>query len=292
MGDYWQADHVVSVLRDATDAMRLDPKRHGCRVDLPESGQLLVSGDLHDHLLNFQRIVSAAELDHPDHHLLLQELIHGPTLMHGCDMSWRMIVRVAELILAHPGRVHPILGNHENSQLTGVGVTKGGGNSVELFEDGVALSFGEDWERVGMAIDAFLRAMPLAVRTANGVQCSHTLPDSVLMGRFDPDVLDRDLDDADRRGPDGSAYLMTWGRRFTDEQLESLQDAWGVSCFIIGHLHLDGGVRRVASNAMALASDGDDGAVLALDLEAVPQVDALMTKATPIQLLPLPAEPA
>ena len=284
--DWTQADTLIDILDRATEALLTTPGRVGCRVDLPSDGCLMIAGDLHDHLPNYNRIVAAANLHDDSQHVLLQELIHGPSLVHGCDMSWRMLARVAELVLEHPGRVHPILGNHENSQLTRVGVTKGGGNSVELFEDGMALTFGEDWERVSGAVDRFLLAMPLAVRTPGGVQCSHSLPDAVLMKRFDPTILDRDLETEDRFGPDGSAYLLTWGRRFTEEQIKDLQDIWKVGCFVIGHIRLDGGVKKVNSVTIALASDGDDGGVLRLDLAATPTADELMGQVTPIQLLP------
>ncbi|HJN80028.1 MAG: metallophosphoesterase [Phycisphaerales bacterium] len=289
--DWTQADRLIAIFEQATSILLSTPGRIGSRVDLPNEGSLMIAGDLHDHLPNYMRILAAAQLENKQNHLLLQELIHGPTLIHDCDMSWRMLARVAELLVQHPGRVHPILGNHENSQLTRVGVTKGGGNSIELFEDGVALTFGEDWERVYAAIDGFLAAMPLAVRTASGVQCTHSLPDAVLMGRFDPMILEREPTPDDRLGPDGAAYLLTWGRRFDGEQITELLRAWSIRCMVIGHIRLDGGVRRVSDSVMALASDQDDGAVLELDLSTNPDIDDMMARATPIQVLPT-CEPA
>ena len=283
-------DSIASLFKEATESLLASSARVGCRVELPSKGRLLVAGDLHDHLPNFNRLVAAADLHEPDHHLVLQELIHGPTLLHGCDMSWRMLARVADLILSHPGQVHPLLGNHENSQLTGVGVTKGGGNSVEQFEDGVRWHFGEDWDLVGMSIHRFLEAMPLAVRTAKGIQCTHSLPDAVLMNRFDSTILDRSMEGPDRRGPDGAAYLLTWGRRFSDEQTTALAEAWGVSHLIIGHVRIDGGIERMGENVIALASDHDGGAALPVDLAAIPDTSALMDAAVPLQLLPIIGE--
>jgi len=280
------ADEIVDLFQESSKMLFETPGRTGCRVQLSDHGNLLVSGDLHDHVPNYHRIVAAAGLADPEHHVVLQELIHGPSLVHGCDMSWRMLARVARLIQEYPGQVHPILGNHENSQLTGVGVTKGGGNSVELFEDGLALTFGEDWERVGGAIDRFLRSMPLAVRTASGIQCTHSLPDAVLMDRFDASVLDRELTDGDRRGVDGSAYLLTWGRRFSHEQIELLAASWGVKSFVIGHLKVDHGVLRAADRVLALASDTDAGAAMILDLGAEIDTDSLCECVQQIQTLP------
>lgn len=284
--DWSRADYFISILQQAIEILQKTPGRTGCRVDLPHKGVLTIAGDLHDHLPNYNRIVAAANLNTPKHHLLLQELIHGPILVHGCDMSWRMLARVTELLIEFPGQVHPILGNHENSQLTRVGVTKGGGNSVELFEDGLSLTFGEDWERVYDAIDQFLLAMPLAVRTPSGVQCTHSLPDSVLMGRFDPTVVDRALTTEDRIGPNGGAYLTTWGRRFTDEQVATLVEVWPVKQFIIGHVTVKGGVHRVNDRVVAFASDFDDGRIVKIALDECPTSDELMSMSIPIQTLP------
>jgi hypothetical protein len=284
--DWTQVDRLVALFEQAAAILRGTPGRVGSRVDLPGEGSLMITGDLHDHLPNYTRIVAAAGLDDEGNHLLLQELIHGPAVVHGCDMSWRMLARVADLLVQYPGRIHPILGNHENSQLTRVGVTKGSGNSVALFEDGVALTFGEDWTRVYAAIDGFLGSMPLAVRTSSGVQCTHSLPEAVLMGRFDPTVLNRELTAADRLGPDGAAYLLTWGRRFEGGQIMKLIDAWSVQCLVIGHVRIDAGIRRVSDSVMAIASDQDHGAVLKLDLSASPNLDDMMARATPIQTLP------
>ena len=285
--DWSRSGPLCSLLHEAAEVLLQTPGRHGCRVDL-QGDSLLISGDLHDHLPNLHRIIHAAALHEGERHLLLQELIHGPNLHHGCDMSWRMLARVADLVLQYPGRVHPLLGNHENSQLMGVGVTKGGGNSVEQFEDGLVMTFGEQWEDVSLAVDALLAAMPLAVHTPNGIQCSHALPDQAWMSRFDVDVLDRSLTEDDRRGPFGSAYQMTWGRRFTGEQLSLLADTWDVEVFIIGHLNIDTAAVRIENCAMALASDSDGGGVVHVPLDQSIKRDEIFGRVELIQGIALP----
>ena len=72
---------------------------------LPAQGHLVISGDLHDHIVHLEKIRQLADLgSSPNRHVLLQELIHGPTLTHGCDVSYRMLGKVAQDILAHPVR--------------------------------------------------------------------------------------------------------------------------------------------------------------------------------------------
>ena len=70
-------------------------------------------------------------------------MIHGERLLNGMDFSYRMLGRVAQLVIDWPDQVHPILANHELAQLTGRGVSKGAGNSVELFNDALEFVFGE-----------------------------------------------------------------------------------------------------------------------------------------------------
>lgn len=286
--DWTRPERLKDLLAAATETLLCIDGRQGCRVDLPASGRLLVTGDLHDNLVNYERIVLEAQLDVPDHHLLLQELIHGPALMHGCDMSWRMIARTADLITRYPGQVHPILGNHENAQLTRSGVSKGAGNNVELFEDGLAMTFGEDWEDVAASLDRFFSAMPLAVRTASGLQCSHSIPDHAWMDRFDPGVLDRDLDPEDRLAPWGQAYMHVWGRRFDDAQLDALCEAWGIEAVVIGHVVVDMGSQRLGPRLVAFNSEDDAGAVWAVDLSRPIALDNVADQVRPIQMLASP----
>ena len=87
-----------------------------------------------------------------------------------------------------------------------------------------------------------------------------------------------------------AAYLLTWGRRFSDEQTAALAEAWGVSHLIIGHVRIDGGIERMGENVIALASDHDGGAALPVDLAAIPDTSALMDAAVPLQLLPIIGE--
>ena len=51
-----------------------DKYRHGELIEFPTQGDVIVLGDLHGNLPNFQKIVQAAQLDsHPNRHLVLQE---------------------------------------------------------------------------------------------------------------------------------------------------------------------------------------------------------------------------
>ena len=259
-----EANAAADLLHEAAEVLLSAPNREGCTVRTPEGSTITVSGDLHDNLPNLARIAAAADLQEPSNHVVVQELIHGPILHHGCDLSHRMLLRVAALILAHRGQVHPLLGNHELAQLLRRGVSKGGGNSVEQFEAGLDLAFADDAELVSGALDVFITAMPLALRTADGVCCAHSMPEPVHLSRFDTGVFDRLLTDADREGPFGSAYLLTWGRRYNDESLGVLAEAWDVEGFLLGHVHAEMGAECRGERALILNSEHERGTLLKL----------------------------
>lgn len=283
------ADETIMLFEKASTVILDDPKRKGSIVRLPSEGHLIISGDLHDHLIHLEKIRGLANLESgTDRHVLLQELIHGPNLTHGCDLSYRMLGKVAEEILAFPGQVHVVLGNHELAQRTRSGVSKGGGNNVELFNDGLGMVFGTEWTRVADAIDQFIDALPLAVITESGLFCSHSLPAVNAMPHFDPKILDRTPADADQRGPAGSAYLMVWGRKFTQAHLESLAEEWDVSMFCVGHAWVEMGVESSLPGLVAINSDHERGSIISWDLANEPTVDELMSRARYLQTIGSP----
>jgi hypothetical protein len=237
-------------------------------VVLPARGRLVATGDLHDHPIHFQKICAFAKLDRPDHHLILHELIHGERLTHGTDLSWRMLAKVAALRLRHPGQVHPMLANHEIAQAFLQPVSKGAGECTQLFRDGLEWSFGEDAGLVEEAVNDFIRAMPLAVRSESGLLCAHSLPSPLAMAKFDPGVLDRSLVDEDFAARTGSAWHMTWGRGQTPELVATLAKTWGVSLFVLGHKHVEQGAETPFPGVVILNSDHERGAVIAFDLAA------------------------
>ncbi len=282
--DTRDAGAVCEVLERAAETLLGAPNREGSTVRLGDRGTFTLTGDLHDNPIHLQKIRRVARLgDAPDRHLLLHELIHGDRLVNGLDLSYRVLCRVAELIAAFPGQVHPVLANHELSQMLGIGVSKGAGDSTRLFNDGLDFVFGDDADGVAAAIHAFFRAMPLAVRTANGLFCSHSLPSPEGMARFDAAVLGRRLVDADYRSPGGGAYLMTWGRGQNEAQVEALAKSLGVELFVVGHAYSETGAHVVTPRMVVLNSDHERGRVATVDLGApCPSADDLVLTSLPL----------
>ncbi|MEE2907637.1 MAG: hypothetical protein VX527_07370 [Planctomycetota bacterium] len=288
--DLQHPEDTAKLFRQAAEILRDDPRRTGSVVRLPASGQLLISGDLHDQVVHLDKIRAMADLGSgQDRHVILQELIHGPHLTHGCDLSYRMLAKAAQDIISFPGQVHVMLGNHELAQMTRSGVSKGGGNSVELFNDGLGMVFGTEWTVVAEAIDQFIDSLPLAVVTDTGLFCSHSLPAINVMERFDASVLDRTPTTEDRLGPWGAAYLMVWGRMFTAAHLETLAEKWNVSLFCVGHAWVEMGVESPFPSIIAINSDHERGAVIPWDLAGTPTAEQMVGSARFLQAIGSPA---
>jgi hypothetical protein len=289
--NYNDASAVIALFEDAADAVRHSERRDRSVVRLPSRGRLVATGDLHDNPFHLEKIIRLARLDEsPDHYVVMHEMIHGERLLNGMDFSYRMLSRVAELIVAHPGQVHSVLANHELAQMTGRGVSKGAGNSVELFLNALDYVFGERALDVAEAINMFIAAMPIAlisdpVDDYGGVLCAHSLPMAAMMPHFDVDLFQRDLRDEDYQAPHGSAYLMVWGRQYTVEQIEQLAARWGVKLFCLGHEHAETGIEMRGPRVIILNTDHERATVLPIDLSAVPTAEEAFTYAVPLSAL-------
>lgn len=285
--DLTDAAVVCDLFDRAATALFESSHRRGSIVRLPGKGRLLATGDLHDNTIHLQKILAMAKLDaSSDRHVILHELIHGENLINGMDFSHRMLAKVAGLVIEYPHQVHPLLANHELSQLTGRGVSKGAGNSVKLFNEALHYVFQDDWEVVAEAVNRFIRAMPLALLSDSGVWCSHSLPTvrSFAAGKFDPDIVDRDLVSEDYHYPDGNAYLMVWGRTHDRELFRALADCWNVRLFILGHQHAETGieVKHVDPGCIVLNTDHERATVVEIDLANPPSEEEALMMAVPL----------
>ncbi len=286
------ADSVIAALKAGTRASLLAPCRRGSVDSIDPPGRLIATGDLHDNPINFQKLVHAAGMTlnepgleaptaSPLAHLTLHEIIHSDRLMNGMDMSYRALVRVADLKARYPGHVHMLLGNHELAQFNNSTILKDGVKSVDAFNEGVEFSFPDDAARVNDAIKAFIRAMPVALEchTRRGtILCAHSLPPPASMARFDTSILKRNLVDDDYAPRTGSLHLMTWGRGYDADGLEDLVERWGVYLFILGHEKAEDGVKFVPPNAIILASDHDRGTFLPIDLANPPTPEEALSR--------------
>jgi hypothetical protein len=275
-----RAGSVERTFLEAARALRESPWRHGCCERLPRRGTLLATGDVHDYPGHLEAILMLADLDAgPDRHVTLHELIHGDRTVNRMDLSYRTLLRVADLVLAYPGQVHPLLANHEIAQCFRMRVSKGAGDQVEMFDDGLDFVFGDDAQSVADAINTFIRAMPLALRCDNGLFLAHSVPAEA----FDAAELERELTDADYASPGGIAWRFTWGRVHAPSHIGEVRGALGATLLVLGHVKAEMGAASPAPGVLILNSDHEHGAVVPLDLVAdAPSADDAVAAMVPL----------
>jgi len=258
---------IIDLLNNAAKANFADTFRRGNLIHLPPKGALITSGDIHGHQRNFERIVNFADLpNNPDTHVILQEIIHGgPEDNKGGCLSYKLLFDVARYKLSFPNRVHTIMGNHDTAFISDAEVMKNGKEMNRSMRLAMERQFKEDTDDIVAAMKQFLFSQPLAVRSDNRIWISHSLPSDRLADKFDPNILDRQLniDDIARPGP---AYVLTWGRKYSQALLDKMAELFDVDLFILGHQPQEQGFRHVGKNLIIIASDHNHGCILPIDL--------------------------
>ena len=264
--EFCDAQTACRCLREAAQLIRADPNRTGALLTFGGAGQVVMTGDLHGHVRNFEKLQRFCDLARsPGRSVILHELIHGePEWPGGEDLSIDLLVRAAAWKCEFPDNVFFLQSNHELSQLCRHEITKGGRSVLWDFERGVVRRFGERAKDVLTAADEYLASLPLAARTANGIMLAHSLPDSLSMPIFDEAVLER-IPTARDLLPGGSAYMLVWGRFQTPESVECFAQRLGVEWFIVGHTPQETGYAMIG-RMLVLASDHAHGTFLPIDL--------------------------
>ena len=278
---------AIDLFHRAAEALQNHKRRHGSTVELPARGRVVMTGDLHDHGLNLQRILKLAALhESSQNYVILHEIIHGPARVNDRDLSVRTLLRIAALLLDYPGQVLLLLGNHELAQYAGEGIVKAGSSVVETFDAGIDFIYHEYADDVRAAMNELIAAMLLAVRCPGGVFCSHSLPSPRKLEQFDRTVIDR-VPTATDLALNGSAYLMVWGRNHTQKLADELAAAWGAATFVMGHQPTDGGYELAGETMLVLSSDHDHGVALPIDLAGDGTRDALVERIVPLNSIVL-----
>lgn len=236
-------DRMLPMLRRATEFAARTPGRVGHLVQLQDCGEVLVAGDLHGHLANFQVVLKAADLaNHPKRHLVLQEVVHGEfKYPAGGDKSHQLVDLFAALKCQFPTRVHLLPGNHELAQMTNRPIGKGSESQNEGFVAGVRTAYGEAWQDIYAAYLTLFRTLPVALRTPNAVFLSHTLVPGRSLGTFSQVRLQQEtFTDADY-APGGVVYGLTWGRDTSQKTADEFLRKVDSDLIVTGHIPTDTG---------------------------------------------------
>jgi len=268
---------IVDLCEKAAELNYSEPLRNGNIIELPDSGKVIVTGDLHGHCKNFKRIAAHADLaNNPDTYLILQEILHGGQEdTHGGCLSFRLFFDILKLKLQYPRQVHLVMGNHDTAIITDSDVIKGGKEMNEAMKHSLKSCFESDFEEVHEALKEYLLSQPLAVKTSGGIWISHSLPADRYISDFDIDLFDTELfpDDLLRGEP---AYYLTWGRKHSQEKLDEFAKALGVKIFILGHQKQDDGFKKAGDNLIILTSEHNHGTLLTFDIEKEYTTDELV----------------
>ncbi len=280
--DLRDADDVADLFTRAAKANLDTSGRAGAVVDLPGAGRLLMTGDLHDHAINYQRLLKLARLDDdPNNRIIFHEVIHGPDMVNGMDLSIRMLARVAALKCRYPDQVNVLQSNHELAQLRNEGILKEGRDTIKSFNDGIDFMFGYKAETVRDAMNAYLVSLPLAVRCANGIFASHSIPSNSRMRRFDPTIIDR-VPTRQDLSEKSDVYHMVWGRNQKQSTADTLAQAWGCKQFVMGHQPADMGFEPIQDTMLVLASNHNHGVALPIDLSRTYNQEQLIESIVPL----------
>ncbi|MEN6428178.1 MAG: metallophosphoesterase [Phycisphaerales bacterium] len=258
---------TIDLLNRGIRANQTDRLRRGNVICLPATGSLVISGDIHGHRRNFERLVTRADLgNHPNRHLILQEIIHGgPEDDEGGCLSYQLLFDAIRLKLRFPDQAHFIMGNHDTACISSTEVMKNGKEMNRAMASALDREFRQAGPDVRLAIRQFLFSQPLAARSGNRMWISHSLPNDRCVDQFDPGIFERELQIADCDRP-GSAYLLTWGRRHSQATLDRMAGLLDVDVFILGHQPQTQGWCKAGENLIILACDHNHGCLLEVEL--------------------------
>ena len=273
---------AAEVFVEAAALCRDDPLLNGSLLELPDYGQLVMTGDLHGHRRNFEKLQRFCNLEHAGaRHVIVHEIVHEDVeSLTGFDMSHEVLLWAARWKCEFPDQIHFLQSNHELAQLNRHEITKNGRIVTLGFEQGVAKTYGRGADQVLEAIDALILSYPLAARTANRVFCSHSLPSPRDLPSFDPAVFSRvsSVDDLLDRG---AGHMLVWGRYQTETVLETLCEILDVDFFLCGHQPQEMGYEVLYDRMVILASDHNHGVFLPLDLNRPVTIESLTNSIRP-----------
>lgn len=278
-----QTTTIISLLNKGAEANYADKYRRGNLIHLPAEGSLVISGDLHGHQRNFERIAAFADLAaYPDRHVFLQEIIHGGTEdPEGGCLSYKLLFDVVRYKLKFPDRVHTVLGNHSAAFLCSSEIMKDGKEMNLAMRRALEREFQQDNKDIQIALRQFLASQPLAIRCDNRIWLSHSLPSDKLVDKFDPEIFDRPLKIEDCKKP-GSAYILTWGRKHSQALLDKMAKLFNVDIFILGHQPQEKGWFKAGNNLIIIASDHSHGCLLPINLSKTYTIDELINSIVPL----------
>jgi hypothetical protein len=173
------------------------------------------------------------------------------------------------------------MANHDTAFISDIRVMKDGKEMNRSMRAAIDREFKQESERVKLAIRQFLFSQPLAVKCENRIWISHSLPAGRYINKFDWKIMDRQLKINDVVKP-GLGYLLTWGRKHTQAQLDKMAELLDVDVFILGHQPQESGWCKAGRNLIILSSDHNHGCLLSIDLSKSYTIEQLIDSIIPL----------
>jgi hypothetical protein len=236
-------DRLRTTLQRAIGAFQTTPGRCGRVVTLQGAADVLATGDLHGNLANLRMLLEKADLGrNAGRHLVLQEIVHGPhRYPDGGDKSHQLVDLVAALKCQFPLQVHFLPGNHELAQASARRIGKEEDDLNERFRSGVFSAYGARGDAIYSLYCDLFAAAPLALRTANRILLTHSLPNRIALERFDPAALECDSTAESDILPGGSVYALLWGRDNREQTAIDFLARMEADLLITGHIPCERG---------------------------------------------------
>jgi hypothetical protein len=234
---------LLKTMQRAIQAFRGTPGRRGRVLSLESATEVFATGDLHGNVENFRAILVKADLPrHPQRHLVLQEVVHGPHCYPtGGDKSHQLLDLVAALKCQFPRQVHFLPGNHELAQATNQLIAKNDVDLNALFRDGVRTAYAPGDEEIYAAYLQLISVAPLALRTPNRVFLSHSLPNAKHLPNFELALLKQDAQDDAALEYGGVVHSLVWGRENTLANVAAFLQIVDADLLISGHIPCEHG---------------------------------------------------
>ena len=261
------AENAVVLMDAATKANRSDAFQTGFLIELPARGEVMITGDLHGHRHNLERIVHLANLPrHRERHLILQELVHELNKEEEVCRSHRLVEFAARLKATFPGQVHILMGNHEFAEILALDIGKHGRILNMAFDAGGRQLYGEEWPRVREAYERFWTSCPLAVHCENRIFICHSTPQIKKIEKISLDYL-RTVSMIDALKRNSPVFDLLWGRDYREETANRFAEQVDADVLIVGHTPCDEGMAVPNSRHVILDCKDHAGKFLLLPLD-------------------------
>jgi len=278
---------LINLFESGIKANLEDSYRRFNLIELPKEGDVIVAGDIHGHRRNFERVLSYADLaNNPKRHLVLQEIIHGgPEDEQGGCLSFELLFEAVKLKIEFKDQVHLIMANHDTAFINNSEVMKNGKEMNVSMRKALERKFADDMDAVESVIERFLFSQPLAVKCANRIWFSHSLPADRYLKKFDFTIFNRQTKISDLVRPN-SVYTLTWGRRQSREALDSIAEKLDVDLFVLGHQVQDSGWMTNGKNLVIIDSQHSQGYLCHIDLTRSYAIDGIVESLVKLAQIP------